>query len=112
VIGLKRARGKGVLAILAFIAPAFIALVCIALVFITPAGALPAPAEQYAADGAPKPDESAVSEQKLLQEASRIEDASISRIRVPRYSCSPPVGGGIIFTNSRSIAWERSSSLA
>jgi len=79
VIGLKRARGKGVLAILAFIAPAFIALVCIALVFITPAGALPAPAEQYAADGAPKPDESAVSEQKLLQEASRIE----GRIDIP-----------------------------
>jgi formate dehydrogenase subunit gamma len=49
------------------------------LAFIALACAPSAAAEQYAADGAPKPDESAVHEQKLLQEASRIE----GRIDIP-----------------------------
>jgi formate dehydrogenase subunit gamma len=59
------ARGKSILAVL--------------LAFIALSGALPASAEQDAADGAPKPDESAVHEQNLLQEGSRIE----GRIDIP-----------------------------
>jgi formate dehydrogenase subunit gamma len=65
VIGLKCRREKGILATLL----TFIALAC----------ALPASAAQHAADGAPKPDESAVHETTLLQEAPRIE----GRIDIP-----------------------------
>jgi formate dehydrogenase subunit gamma len=58
-------RAKGILAMLL----TFIALAC----------TLPATAEQRAADGAPKPDDSAVQESTLLQEAPRIE----GRIDIP-----------------------------
>jgi formate dehydrogenase subunit gamma len=65
VIGRKCLREKGILAMLLTI----VALAC----------AQPATAEQYAADGAPKPDESAVHESTLLEEAPRIE----GRIDIP-----------------------------
>jgi formate dehydrogenase subunit gamma len=77
----KELRGKGSFAIFL----THLRLAIVALLILAIAGAIPAPAQQLAPDGAPNPTASGVNQQTLLQAAPRIEgyiDIPDTRARV------------------------------